>query len=664
MAAATKNPRLHDFSQLFIPISLTEIVQDRNIVKPEIRRFLMEHKRFKEFGFACVGIVLVVLLAGGSPVGLVQAQDSNRQGNGHNDDDRDDEDRCADVSDSHRDAHGKSKKCRGKGSSSGIARGDFNGDGIADLAIGIPGKDAKFPGIIAGTTITVTDAGAVQIIYGTAANGLVATGGGVPASQLITELYPFTFLPFNLVDEKAEVNDNFGATLASGDFNGDGFSDLAVGIPGESVAGTTGRGAVMVFMGSANGLSSSPSNFFAPANFYTLANPGNPHAATSLTWGDFNGDGFGDLAVASDYTGDFVTQIGAVTVLFGSSTGLTTVGKLHLELEQLVIASHPTVPLVLSAGDFNRDGKSDLVAGSPTTDQIIPCSPQPCTSPSSPAGAVHLLYGSANGLANVPCVAGSSPTACHQFFSESIPGVPGGGPLDGEQFGAAVAVGDFNHDSFDDLAIGVPGENSPRVSSRGAVIIIPGSFFGLQAVGTPGAQVFAPQISTGNPNVLPFPGTFGASLASGDFDGDNFKDLAVGAPTTELQVFSTPCHCFQTRSAAGMVEVIFGSPSGLSLTVVRPPQILTQDMLGETIESGDQFGTALTAWNFGKSPQADLAIGVPFEDVGNVTDAGLVHVVYGSTTGLTVTGSQIWTENSPGLNNTAVAGDHFGLTLY
>src|SRR5437016_680175 len=86
-------------------------------------------------------------------------------------------------------------ECRARGSSSGIAKGDFNGDGIADLAIGIPGKDPSFPSFIPGLNQIVTDAGAVQIIYGTAANGLAASGTAVPASQFITEVNPRTF-PF------------------------------------------------------------------------------------------------------------------------------------------------------------------------------------------------------------------------------------------------------------------------------------------------------------------------------------------------------------------------------------------------------------------------------------------------------------------------------------
>src|SRR5262245_54975983 len=51
------------------------------------------------------------------------------------------------------------------------------------------------------------------------------------------------------VAEFADPDDRFGAAMAFGDFNDDGFDDLAVGVPGED-----GHGAVAVFRGSAAGL--------------------------------------------------------------------------------------------------------------------------------------------------------------------------------------------------------------------------------------------------------------------------------------------------------------------------------------------------------------------------------------------------------------------------
>jgi len=108
------------------------------------------------------------------------------------------------------------KNCPHGGNSSGIAKGDFNGDGFADLAIGMPSKDESR---------TIKNSGAVAVIYGSA-NGLTApaTAGAVPLAQVWTQNSPG-------VPGDSESNDFFSATLASGDFNGDNFSDLAIGAP-------------------------------------------------------------------------------------------------------------------------------------------------------------------------------------------------------------------------------------------------------------------------------------------------------------------------------------------------------------------------------------------------------------------------------------------------
>ncbi len=53
--------------------------------------------------------------------------------------------------------------------------------------------------------------------------------------------YPTTSLPGYVLDE-AEVNDGFGSRLAAGDFDGDGFDDLAVGVWGEDLSGEINAG--------------------------------------------------------------------------------------------------------------------------------------------------------------------------------------------------------------------------------------------------------------------------------------------------------------------------------------------------------------------------------------------------------------------------------------
>jgi len=143
------------------------------------------------------------------------------------------------------------KKCPQGGSSSGIAKGDFNGDGFGDLAVGVPDEDETEED----TPETEPDAGAVIVIYGPG-TGLTTTTSGIPASQFWSQ--NATGVP-----AISEEGDGFGSALAAGDFNDDGFSDLAVGVPGEDLNSVQNAGAVNVIYGSANGLTATNDQFWS-----------------------------------------------------------------------------------------------------------------------------------------------------------------------------------------------------------------------------------------------------------------------------------------------------------------------------------------------------------------------------------------------------------------
>jgi hypothetical protein len=114
--------------------------------------------------------------------------------------------------------------------------------------------------------------------------------------------------------------------MPGSDFDGDGFDDLAIGVFDENVGGVAEAGAVNVLLGSAGGLTA------AGSQIWHQNSPGVPGVAESgdqfgyaLAAGDFDGDGFDDLAVGMRFEGESAT--GAVYVLSGSAGGLIAASR-------------------------------------------------------------------------------------------------------------------------------------------------------------------------------------------------------------------------------------------------------------------------------------------------------------------------------------------------
>ena len=486
---------------------------------------------------------------------------------------------------------------------------DFNNDGFADLAVGVAGENLG----------ARSNAGAVNVLYGTAA-GLAGSG-----SQLFTQDSPG-------VPGDAEPGDGFGDALAVGDFDGDGFADLAVGVTFEDVGATVDAGALNVLYGSAGGLTGTGSQLF------TQDSPGVGSSAEredafggTLAAGDFDGDGLADLAVGvwRENVGA-VANGGAVNVLYGTAGGLTGTGSQFLTQDSPgvpgVVEADDEAGYALGAGDFNGDRFGDLAVGAPGED---------FTGAPDRGGAVNVLRGSAGGLTG----AGS------QLFTQDSPGVPGVAES-GDNFGSALAVGDFAGDGFVDLAVG-GAEDVGAAEDAGAVNVLRGSAGGLTGAGSQLLTRDSPGVP-GDPE--PFDGFGFMSLAAGDVDGDGDADLAVGV--AEPQVIA----------GAGAVVALPGSAGGLT---GAGSQLFTQDSPGVpgSAEFRDQFGAALAAGDFDNDGFVDLAVGVPGETVGSFEFAGAVNVLPGSAQGLTGAGSQLFSQDSPGVPGSAEFDDFFGEAL-
>jgi hypothetical protein len=202
---------------------------------------------------------------------------------------------------------------------------------------------------------------------------------------------------------------------------------------------------------------------------------------------------------------------------------------------------------------------------------------------------------------------------------------------------------DFNGDGKADLAVGVPTEGR----HAGGVNVLYGSAGRLSATG----NQFWSQDSPAIADVAEKCDYFGRALAAGDFNGDGFADLAVGVIEDLPGV-----------EDAGGVNVLYGSAGGLSSS---GNQFWSQDSSGVAgvAEDNDRFGATLAAGDFNGDGKADLAVGVPFEDLSGVNGAGGVNVLYGSAGGLSASGNQFWSQDSTGVAGVAESADHFGESL-
>ena len=94
----------------------------------------------------------------------------------------------------------------------------------------------------------------------------------------------------------------------------------------------------------------------------------------------------------------------------------------------------------------------------------------------------------------------------------------------------------------------------------------------------------------------------------------------------------------------------------------KPGPRVKEVISAEAVERGDHFGEVVQTVPETDQFRDDLVVGSPLGDLGAAADAGGLHLVLESADGLTATGNQFWSQNTPGIADSAEDGDRFALT--
>ena len=377
------------------------------------------------------------------------------------------------------------------------------------------------------------------------------------------------------------VSEMFGFSMsASGDFDGDGSADLAVGAPGFDRSDGTEVGRVVLFTQTALRTADLP----ASAVIEGTASSQSLGMAVSFV-GDVNGDGVDDLAIGMPGEGSSPVYVGAVALVFGRSLDESQ-GTVTLSPDVLIRGetTYSRVGRSLAAmGDINGDGFDDFAFG-----------------------ADLAMVGSSTdtgGDGSVRVFLGRSQWPSEMTTAEADHRISGGDT--GSTLGRSIAGGvDVTGDGVLDLLVGEPGANF----YQGAAWLVSGSAF---ALGSLDASITAvgQQVAQG----LNTYDNFGWSVAMAeDLTGYGVGDFAVGSPLSD-----TP------QDGAGHVEVFAGGPNWADGTGGDSLAILT----GEWDDF--EFGTSLQAADLNGDSLSDLVVGAIQAWEGFNTKAGRVHVFFG-----------------------------------
>lgn len=383
---------------------------------------------------------------------------------------------------------------------------------------------------------------------------------------------------------------------------------------------------------------------------------------------DFNGDGHPDLAIGAPGTApDGETRAGAISVLYGSSGGLSTSRKQVLNrpgdeysggygsrLQSADLDGDGYADLLSSVGQymFDVDSGYALVVnwggpkGLSATTTTLTWAPQYEWQGGFTVADVDgdkrpdVVTGAADDWnSDTPDKDNGDGTVWRGPFTRT------GQPAKKDYFtlfpGRATSFhsltsGDVTGDGVADVVVRLGGNGSP--DSRAAALLTGGS----------GGLTLKGWLRDAQGRIIG-----GEDAAIGDLNKDGYGDIVVGRSDDMYGSAEPPYR-------GGGLAVVYGGPNGVSTT--RKPVWINQDTAGVpgAAEHGDGMGSGLSIGDTDGDGYLDVATGLPGEDFDGITDAGTVLVLRGSANGLTATGYKAFSQNTGGVPGTAEKGDRFG----
>jgi hypothetical protein len=485
----------------------------------------------------------------------------------------------------------------------GLDGGDINGDGFADMIVGVYYAD---PGAI-------NKAGSTYVVFG--------SGSAFSSNTNLSSLDGTNGFRLDGIDS----DDQSGVSVANaGDVNGDGIDDIIIGARLADPNGSSSGESYVVFGKSSGFAASLDLSTLNGTNGFRIdgSTAGESSGRSVSSAGDVNGDGFSDLLI-----GGYNTGAGQGYVIFGKSSAFAS----SMTLSSLtgsngfringVTANDLAGYSVSGAGDVNGDGFDDLIIGAKSAD------PSSLTN----AGSAYVVFGSGSGFAAT-------------FEMSSLNG-SNGFRLDGvaasDDVGISVSGGgDVNGDGFADLIIGASAVDVGGNSNAGAVYIVFGKSSGFAATSSlstlNGTNGF--RIDGAGPSAL----TGRSVKHAGDFNGDGFDDIIVGGYLGDL-----------SATDAGNSFLIYGKSTGFSASIDLSGLSSTDGFRMDGTAGAKSGRSVSSAGDINGDGFDDLMIGDPYADPGGVKDAGGVYVVYGGNFTNSVT--FLGTTSNDSLSGTAAA---------